>query len=79
MNKNQHEERATGIISLIPSFHTNVLVKRRNNSLITKGWVGDEPCYITVNVGASVTSTDLTYCRPVREAAESAGWPIDSI
>jgi hypothetical protein len=47
----------------------NTVAESSNDSLLNQGWVGDEPCLITMDTGASVTtiSSDVAAEAPKRK------------
>jgi hypothetical protein len=48
---------------------TNVIAERDHNSLIVHSWIGDKPCLVTTDTGASMTITkpDITSGLPERD------------
>jgi hypothetical protein len=60
-------KRANASIHIKASHHVlTVIMARADPRLVTQGWVGDKPCFMTVGMGAYVTVTRLDI---------AVGWP----
>lgn len=80
MSNSLCNEKVTGIITLIPSFHSQMSAKRNDDSLNARGQTGFyKPCLMITGTGVCHHCQASYHCRNAQEEPESEAGSADSV